>query len=207
MGLWVVPRAREAELCYLFCRCVDIPSFRISPSIFTAGINYESSFEAEILANTRHCEIWGYDYSVKSFGPQIPRSLASRTHFFPYGLAGSDKAATDDSPSMFTLESIMAMNGRFHSTFFCIDRHLPNILGHSHIDILKIDVEGWEFETLTALIGPYLHADKPLPFGQLQLEIHIWGKQFAEFLTWWETLEAAGLRPFWTEVRLDILSP
>ncbi|SJL14423.1 uncharacterized protein ARMOST_17880 [Armillaria ostoyae] len=152
--------------------------------IYSVGINYESSFEAEILANTRHCEIWGYDYSVKSFGPQIPRSLASRTHFFPYGLAGSDKVATDDSPPMFTLESIMAMNG------------------HSHIDILKIDVEGWEFETLTALIGPYLHADRPLPFGQLQLEIHIWGKQFAEFLTWWETLEAAGLRPFWTEPNL-----
>ena len=25
-------------------------------------------------------------------------------------------------------------------------------LGHKHIDILKIDIEGWEFDTLTALI-------------------------------------------------------
>jgi len=75
--------------------------------------------------------------------------------------------------------------------------------GHSHIDILKIDIEGWEFETITTLLTPYITSGKPLPFGQLQLEIHIWTKTFAEYLEWWETLEAAGLRPFWTEVRAE----
>jgi Methyltransferase FkbM domain len=71
--------------------------------------------------------------------------------------------------------------------------------GHTHIDILKIDIEGWEFETITTLLNPYIATGEPLPFGQLQLEIHIWNKSFAEYLTWWETLENAGLRPFWTE--------
>jgi hypothetical protein len=71
--------------------------------------------------------------------------------------------------------------------------------GHTHINILKIDIEGWEFETITTLHNPYIASGEPLPFGQLQLEIHIWGKTFAEYLTWWETLEKAGLRPFWTE--------
>ena len=41
-----------------------------------------------------------------------------------------------------------------------------------------------------------------MPFGQLQLEVHVWGKKFDEFLSWWEKLEAAGLRPFWTEPNL-----
>jgi hypothetical protein len=49
-------------------------------------------------------------------------------------------------------------------------------------------------------VKPYLASEKPLPFGQLQLEIHIWDMNFEQYLTWWETLEAAGLRPFWTEV-------
>ena len=40
----------------------------------------------------------------------------------------------------------------------------------------------------------------PLPFGQLQLEIPTYDKTFEDFLEWWETLEDAGLRPFWTEV-------
>lgn len=59
---------------------------------------------------------------------------------------------------------------------------------------------------MTALLTPYISSGEPLPFGQLQLEIHIWHKSFAEYLTWWETLEAAGLRPFWTEVRFPIKS-
>ncbi|KAJ6618661.1 hypothetical protein B0H10DRAFT_2217404 [Mycena sp. CBHHK59/15] len=73
---------------------------------------------------------------------------------------------------------------------------------HTHIDILKIDIGRWEFETLAALIKPYLAPGKPLPFGQLQLEVHIWNTTFARCLTWWEMLEAAGLRPFWTEPNL-----
>ncbi|KAF7297127.1 hypothetical protein MIND_00945600 [Mycena indigotica] len=146
--------------------------------VYSVGINYESSFEAEILANTDNCQIWGYDYTVSSFGPQIPASALGRTHFKPYGLAGKDK------DKMYTLESLMKMNG------------------HTHIDILKIDIEHWEFETLTALIEPYLANGRPLPFGQLQLELHLWNMTFPEFLKWWEMLEAAGLRPFWTEPNL-----
>ncbi|KAK7455844.1 hypothetical protein VKT23_010881 [Stygiomarasmius scandens] len=156
--------------------------------VYSVGINHESSFEAELLANTEHCQVWGYDFSVDSFGPQISRSLAPRTHFFPYGLAGQDHipgahASPEDHP-MYTLQSLMRMNG------------------HTHIDILKVDIESWEFETLTSLIKPYLDTGKPLPFGQLQLEIHLWNKEFPEFLEWWEMLEAAGLRPFMTEPNL-----
>ena len=75
-------------------------------------------------------------------------------------------------------------------------------LGHTHIDILKVDIESWEFDTMTTLVDPYIVSGKPLPFGQLQMEIHIWDRTFEYFLTWWEKLEKAGLRPFWTEVRV-----
>ena len=50
-------------------------------------------------------------------------------------------------------------------------------------------------------VRPYLEAGEPLPFGQLQLEVHVWDKKFTDFMKWWELLEEAGLRPFWTEVR------
>lgn len=76
---------------------------------------------------------------------------------------------------------------------------------HEFIDILKIDIESWEFDTLTTLVKSYIEQGKPLPFGQLQLEIHAWQKTFDEFLGWWEMLEEAGLRPFWTEVSPPIL--
>jgi hypothetical protein len=73
--------------------------------------------------------------------------------------------------------------------------------GHTFIDILKLDIEGSEFEVLDSIFKEY--KGRPLPFGQLQLEVHahVDGKTFSEFLHWWERLEEAGLRPFWTEVR------
>jgi hypothetical protein len=152
--------------------------------VYSFGVNLESSFEAEILSNTENCEVWGYDFSVRKFGPEIPQSLQNRTHFHAFGLSGSDKHGPGDVPPMYTLKSLMEMNG------------------HTHIDILKIDIEGWEFETMTTLIEPYIASGEPLPFSQLQLEIHIWNKSFAEYLAWWQSLESAGLRPFWTEPNL-----
>jgi hypothetical protein len=66
---------------------------------------------------------------------------------------------------------------------------------------LKVDVEGWEFDIVGSIVRPYAASGEPLPFAQLNLEMHVWNKNFAEFLSWWEMLETAGLRPFMTEVR------
>lgn len=85
---------------------------------------------------------------------------------------------------MYTLQSLMKINN------------------HKFIDVLKIDIEGWEFDTLTTLVNSYRDMGQPLPFGQLQLEIHAWHKSFPEYLAFWENLESMGLRPFWTEPNL-----
>lgn len=154
--------------------------------VYSIGINHESSFEAELLSRTASCEVWGYDFSVQEFGPEVQGepSLLRRAHFSPFGLAGTDAHGPQDDPKMYTLASLMRRNG------------------HAHIDILKVDIESWEFETLKSLIQPYVESGEPLPFAQLQLEVHVWGKKFTEFLKWWEMLEEAGLRPFWTEPNL-----
>ncbi|KIY46177.1 hypothetical protein FISHEDRAFT_76018 [Fistulina hepatica ATCC 64428] len=165
--------------------------------IYSVGINYESSFEADILENTEHCEVWGYDWKVRGFGPQIPKHLLKRTHFHQFGLAGSDKQKEGDESPMYTLDTLMRRNG------------------HTHIDILRVDIESLEFDVMNSLIKSYLatgahspdsndssDTHQPLPFGQLLMEIHVWGKKFPEFLAWWELLEEAGLRPFWTEPNL-----
>lgn len=78
---------------------------------------------------------------------------------------------------------------------------------------MRIDIEGWEFETLRALIQDFVPSagtgrnedeaeeeDGVLPFGQLLIELHLWQKRFQDFLDWWEMLEQAGLRPFMSEV-------
>ena len=68
--------------------------------------------------------MWGYDFSVSSFGPEIEMvpSLKARAHFFPYALGARD--APNEKPPMHTLKSLMAANG------------------HTWIDVLKVDVDG-----------------------------------------------------------------
>jgi hypothetical protein len=82
----------------------------------------------------------------------------------------------------------------------------PPLIGHTFIDILKIDIEGGEFDALASFIAS--HEDGDLPIGQLQLEVHAWNgrERFDYFVKWWESLEAAGLRPFWTEPNLVYLN-
>ena len=116
MGLWVIPRVRKTKLHRLFFRqvvshCCFFPTPSHKRTERRIGINWDSTFEAEILERTRHCQIWGYDFSVKAFGPQIPEKHLSRTHFFPHGLAGVNQHGPDDSPKMYTLDTLMRMNG------------------------------------------------------------------------------------------------
>ncbi|KAG8845112.1 hypothetical protein FRB96_002714 [Tulasnella sp. 330] len=158
-------------------------------TIYSFGINDESSFEAALLEKTQHCQIWGYDFSVEDFGPEVRNIpyLKSRSHFFQWGLSGEDDPTAN--PPMYTLQTLMKMNN------------------HKFIDILKVDVEGYEFPALRSFFQAF--KGRQLPIGQLQLEIHADRQpgvrdenRFTEFLKWWEELEEAGLRPFWTEPNL-----
>lgn len=59
-------------------------------------------------------------------------------------------------------------------------------------------MEGAEFDVLKELFRRA--KSQPLPFGQLQLEIHAWDYSFAEWMGLWKEMEHAGLRPFTREL-------
>lgn len=161
--------------------------------VYSFGINGESSFEADVLSRAPSCQVFGYDFSVKSFGPEITqiRDLADRSHFWPYALGPADGHSHGENPPMWSLESLMKVNG------------------HQFIDVFKIDIEGAEFESLGTFIDGLIakSGGRPenvvLPIGQMQIEIHARSGSgydtFASFKKWWEKLESVGFRPFWTE--------
>lgn len=64
--------------------------------------------------------------------------------------------------------------------------------------MLKIDLEGWEFDALSAFLLPSSNftSQKPRapPVSQMLLELHLWGRDFPNLLEWWSVLERAGLR-------------
>ncbi|CAL8079631.1 unnamed protein product [Orchesella dallaii] len=141
--------------------------------VYSFGVNTESSFEAEILQKT-NCDVFAYDMTVSKMGQQVA-GVKSKLTFTKVGLGAKN---TDD---LKTLATLMEENG------------------HTWIDILKIDIEGNEFEALEGLFNSY----DILPFGQLQLEIHLQKFKFPKFYPWWEQLESKGLRPFSSEINLN----
>ncbi|KAJ7503828.1 methyltransferase domain-containing protein [Mycena galericulata] len=154
--------------------------------VYSMGVDQQSSFEQAVLRQSAGCQVYGFDYTVTSWGPELraDAALAPRAHFFPYKIGAVDNHA--GTPKEYSLQGIMAE------------------LGHDFVDILKIDIEGSEFAALAAILAAF--EGRPLPFGQLQLEVHIASPASPDISTlgalsaFWSTLEAAGLRPFWTEL-------
>jgi hypothetical protein len=67
-------------------------------------------------------------------------------------------------------------------------------LGHSFIDILKVDIEGHEWE---AFLSDIFASEGPLPFGQLLIEVHV--ENFRLAGKFFDVAEQRGLRMFFKE--------
>ncbi|KAJ6542733.1 methyltransferase domain-containing protein [Mycena capillaripes] len=154
--------------------------------IYSMGVERQSSFEQEVLRQSERCQVYGFDFSVSEWGPELraDTEVNLRAHFFPWKIGGIDNH--DANPKEYSLQGIMKE------------------FGHDFIDIWKIDIEGSEFSALTSVIESF--KGKPLPFGQMQVEIHIGydpeKNTVGAIDEWWTMLEDAGLRPFWTELNL-----
>ncbi|KAH9171950.1 methyltransferase domain-containing protein [Lactarius sanguifluus] len=125
--------------------------------IYSFSINGESLFESTLLKRGPGCEVWGYDFTVNSWGPEITDDpeLRDRAHFKPFALGGTNNHEDHDNPKYWTLDSFMDLHG------------------HTFIDTLKTDIEGGEFDALTTFLSAHAATGADvLPVGQLQLEIH-----------------------------------
>ncbi|KAG0054307.1 hypothetical protein BGZ83_011512 [Gryganskiella cystojenkinii] len=153
--------------------------------LYSFGVNKETRFEGEMLDRT-DCEIWAYDASVTEMGPETHGR--PKVHFYPY-YVGKEDTVDYQGITYKTIKTLMKENG------------------HDWIDILKIDIEHNEYQTLNAFMDEY-ELDKKgggtLPFGQLLIEIHVDPDfiKFPDFKKFWERLESFGVYPWWTEPNL-----
>lgn len=155
--------------------------------VYSFGVNDDSSFEAAMLERT-NARIWGYDYSVDSWGPEVLPHQHSRAKFAKMAIGKKTDLKAD--PPMSTIHDLMKANG------------------HTYIDLVKMDIEGAEFdallswvESVTAETSPGVNAT--LPFGQLLIELHFFQeppgftipKDLRSWTRWLATIESMGLRP------------
>ncbi|KYK54435.1 uncharacterized protein DCS_06393 [Drechmeria coniospora] len=155
--------------------------------VYSFGVSTDSSFEAALL-DRLNARIWGYDFSVNGWGAQIHGPQYSRAIFHKTGISNVTNKAGD--PPMTKISDLMKENG------------------HTYIDIVKMDIEGAEFDSMTAWINDVKAEfgegnNATLPFGQLLIELHFMPSppklhipdNMTQWVNWWQSLEDMGLRP------------
>ncbi|KAF9206185.1 hypothetical protein BGZ59_011803 [Podila verticillata] len=161
--------------------------------IYSMGVYDDSSWEAEMMDRT-HCEVWAFDGSVEDVAGDAKGN--PKMHFSKVFIGNEDRVDAEGSVWK-TLPTIMKENG------------------HEWIDVLKADIEGYEYQTLDGLMDAYQGSH--LPFSQLQVELHLASgpnmtpdvKGFTKFKRWFERLEKMHMRPFMSELSLvaHLLTP
>jgi len=144
--------------------------------MYSFGSNYDTTFEAEIYA-TKKCEIHIFD-------PTVNLSPDSRWTFYKLGIYDNKTTLPNIGP----VDTLL---------------HIVHSLGHKHIHILKIDVEGSEWVALAEWLAS---PDPGFSVDMLSIEVH-WPKggvkQIMDFIS---ALERKNMFAFsWEENPYDML--
>ena len=166
---------KDGEVETVFCG-TEV-GFQIIPSLlrgekqrvaYTFGIGFNYSFEQE-LAEKYGIEVYAFDPSPEVVEEMKKQVLPVHLHYFPYGLSNEDAEKTFYLPS----------SGTDYSEYFApwtsskkIQMQVYRLstlmkkFGHSHIDILKMDIEGSEYMALPDIL------ESDIVFDQLCIETH-----------------------------------
>lgn len=141
-GGWWVPRRllNESSVCYL------------------AGVGEDVTFDLALI-NEVGCEVWAIDPTPRAIA--FAASVAEpRFHFLPRGVWSEDAELRFYQPIDPAHVSHSVVNAQGTAGFFVAQcssvRTFMADLGHDHVDLLKMDIEGAEVEVIRDLLenGP-----------------------------------------------------
>jgi hypothetical protein len=151
-------RAPESDGAKLL---LDVRGLAAPCVIYSLGGNQQTEFEEAMLDATA-CTVWTFDCTVKAaaMAPLIKRARggAGRFSFRPYcigGIDGNHATIKGETIALRSVASIMAE------------------LGHTRVDLLKMDIEGAEHYALPAFLAATVPTALP---AQVALELHWQGR-------------------------------
>ncbi len=139
--------------------------------VYSFGIGFDITFDTTIIKN-HDCHVFGFDPTPKSIQWIRNRALPEKFHFYESGI--SDKSG----PVEFYLPKnrehvsgsiIIQDNVNVQEKVTVIMKSLSDImneLGHQHIDLLKLDIEGAEYDVLENILNA------KIPVTQILVEFH-----------------------------------
>lgn len=137
--------------------------------IYSVGVGEDASFDCELIRR------WGvtvhaFDPTPRSITWVETQSLPPQFVFHPYGVAGEDGPRKMHPPRdlAHVSHTIIARNSAAAviEVPVCSLATIMRELGHEHIDLLKMDIEGAEYEVIADLI------ESRLDIRQLLVEFH-----------------------------------
>lgn len=140
--------------------------------IYSFGVGEDVSFDSELISRYK-LKVHAFDPSPRSIDWIARQELPEELCFYAYGLAAQDGTITFSEPAESNIHSlkISAEEGENSGlkTHDLPVHRLPTIiqkLGHDRIDILKMDIEGAEYEVIEDIL------ESPVPISQVLIEFH-----------------------------------
>ena len=131
----------------------------LSPSsvVYSFGIGTDISFDLAVIERYR-CRVAGFDPTPRSLTWLGQQSLPDLFHFYPQGL--SDRATTltfsapprDDFVSYTVAQGASRGGETISLPVYPLD-HFMETIGDAKIDLLKMDIEGSEYDVIDDLVA------------------------------------------------------
>lgn len=158
----------------------DVRRLNADSIVYSFGIATEISFDRAIIQATG-CHVWGFDPDPRStqwlHAPE--RSVPDEFHFEELALANETKEYVFHTVDIERMSGSLAHGYDDDKTIRVQGKTLKDIMEsnhHVHVDYLKMDIEGAEYDVLKAWLDDY----EVLPVKQLWLEFHPHGLDLTE---------------------------
>jgi FkbM family methyltransferase len=137
--------------------------------VYSVGIGQDISFDLALIRKYG-MTIYGFDPTPSSLAWLERQNLPPQFRYFPYALATEDREIQLFVPEAGNSSfSILQRNPEDGNSVTVPARRLTTLmqmLGHAHIDLLKIDIEGAEYDVLEEIVA------SSASIGQLLIEFH-----------------------------------
>lgn len=139
-----------------------------SSIIYSFGIGTDISFDLACVERFS-AQIHVFDPTPRSLAWINAQSIPSEVHVYPYGLSDVDGTMTlhpPADPEHVSYSLVERGGGEKSECPVYRLRSIMQMLGHTYLDLLKMDVEGCEYDAIASLL-----ADS-VPIRQLCIEFH-----------------------------------